>query len=215
MGITAIVGEYREFIASWKGFREFLDALEELGLDDYPYLVSHLPDGDEGYTSPKIAQKMLHELDLFNAQTHVVTRAVLVDSERGIDVSMGSSVLGGALAMDRVSGYDIGFDNRGFFVRDRWEMNRDLFRAMRVEQKLLHPETQTVEYIDRDSDRTFQCSVPFGKSVVGEDGVPRMYLREFEIQLRPATPARFAYITEPLRRALERAIDQQQRIHWA
>lgn len=215
MGIMGIVGDYREFIASWKGFRDFSEALEEVGLEQFPTLVSQLPDGVEGFTSPELAQKMLDELATFNQMEHVVTRAVLVDSERENDVSIGSHVMGGALTLDRVTGYDLGFDNQGFFVRDRWELNRDLFRAMRVEQRLIHPETQTVEYLDRDSDRSFQCSVPFGKQITGDDGIARMYLALFEVQLRRLTPLRFAYITAPLERVLEVSIREKQPIHWA
>jgi hypothetical protein len=216
MGITAYIdGHDPEFIASWKGFRNFSEALAELGDEQFPTIIDQLPDGDEGITSPDKAGAMLDELGRFIAQQENITQAVLVDSERDEDISMGSNVMGGVLAMDRVSGYDLGFDRTGFFVRDRWEMNRDLFRAMRVEQKLIHPEEHTVEYIDRHTGQSFRCSVPFGKPVPAVDGIPRMYLRRFHVELRPTAPDRFAYITDPLRVVLSRAVSENASIRWA
>ncbi len=215
MGITAYIdGHKPEFIASWKGFRSFSEALVELGEEQFPTIIDQLPDGDEGLTSPDKAGAMLDELGRFVTQQEQITQAVLVDSERGNDISMGSNVMGGVLAMDRVSGYDLGFDRTGFFVRDRWEMNRDLFRAMRVEQKLIHPEDHTVKYIDCITGQSFRCNVPFGKSVPDASGIPRMYLNTFHVELRPTAPDRFAYITDPLRVVLSRAVSEQVSIRW-
>lgn len=204
-----------EFIASWRGYRAFSDALDELGSEKFPLLTAQLPDGVDGISSAADAAGMLDEIARFEALQTVVTQAVLVDSERGQDISMGSQVLGGALTMDRVTGYDLGFDERGFFVRDRWEMNRELFRALRVEQQLLHPEELLVEYVDRDSERRFQCRVPFGKVMPGEDGLPRMALQFFHVELRPTTPMRFLYILEPLKRILQASVATGNPVRWA
>lgn len=215
MGITAYLPDRDpEFISSWKGFRAFQDAMEALGDEKFPMIIDQLPDGDEGETSAEKAAIMLRELDVFEAEQSNITQPVLVDTERGIDVSMGSNVLGGALTLDRETGFDLGFDEKGFFVRDRWELNRELFRAMRVEQELLHPETHQVEYRDRDGDRTFICSTPFGTITTGDDGVPRMALRHFHIELRPSGEQRFAYLTVPLRSVLEASIASGNAIRW-
>lgn len=203
-----------EFISSWRGFRTFSDAVEELGVGQFPMLNAQLPGGDDGITIPRDSVLMLEEIALFEAKDSVMVQAVLVDTDRNVDISMGSHVLGGALTMDRVSGYDLGFDNQGFFVRDRWEGNRDLFRAMNVEQRLLHPEDLTVEYFDMDGGNSFRCKVPFGKPDVGEDGVPRMFLQHFHVALRPTSPDRFAYILAPLKRILEASIEMGNPIRW-
>src|SRR5690606_15783510 len=167
-------GENPVFISSWKGFRNFQNALAKLGNEHFPTIVDQLPDGDEGFTSPDKIQTLLDELNHFIDQQTNIQQAVLVDTEREIDISMGSNVLRGALTTDRLSGYDLGFNEQGFFVRDRWELDRILFQAMRVEQRLINPEEHQVEYHDRDSDRHFLCTTPFGKVITGEDGVPRM-----------------------------------------
>lgn len=214
LGISAHIEGWGEtFIASWKGFRTFGDVLDSLR-EQFPVLHQQFPDGDDGLTSPQQAAQMLAEIARFEQLPTVDQQAILVDTERKDDVSMGSNVLGGVLAMDRVSGYDLGFDERGFFIRDRWEFNRELFRAMRVEQRLLHPETQHIEYVDLDSGRTFACNVPFGNIIVGDDGIQRMFLTHFHIELRPTPPQRFAYILEPLKTALQASVDLQQPIHW-
>jgi len=215
MGITAYLpNRDPEFIASWKGLQQFLDALHDLGAAQFPMILDQLPDGDEGETSTEKAAVMLRELDNFVEQQGNIQQAILVDTERGSDVSMGSNVLGGVLSMDRVSGYDLGFDEQGFFVRDRWELNRELFRAMRVEQQLIHPESLTVEYVDLDSGQTFRCNVPFGLPLPGEDGIPRMALQRFHIELRPVPLTRFAYIVNPLRAVLEASVASSDSIRW-
>lgn len=215
MGIMAYLpNEPQQFIASWKGFRNFTDAMAHLGEAHFPVILDQLPDGDEGETTPDLAEKMLNEIAYFEAQLGTLTQVVLVDSERSDDISTGSDILGGTLTIDRQSGFDLGFDDQGFFVRDRWDMGRDLFRAMRVEQKLIHPETHTVEYIDRDGEQVFQCSAPFGKPITGEDGVPRMFLRDFHIELRPMDDSRFAYILNPLKSVLQRSVKRHHIIRW-
>jgi hypothetical protein len=216
MGIVAqLPDEDPIFITSWKGFRAFTDAIRQLGNERFPVILEQLPDGDEGITTPENAVLMLKELLLFSDLQAHIRQAVLVDSERGTDISMGSNVLAGALTTDRLTGYDLGFNEGGFFVRDRWELNRLLFQAMRVEQVLLHPESHQVRYIDLDQpERSFQCSTPFGKPMTGADGLPRMMLWRFHVEIRTATPDRFLYITAPLQRVLERSIELQQPIHW-
>ncbi len=204
------------FVASWKGYQEFEDALTNVGTHLFPVLMTELPDGDgKGVTSPEQAQLALDELDAFDSMEAVDERPVLVDTERGIDVSMGSHVLGGALTIDRVSGFDLGFDKDGFFIRDRWELNRDLFRAMHVRQHLIHPESHGVEYEDVATGLRFPCSAPFGKVITDEEGLPRMFLREFHIDIRPTHPDRFVYITQPLRQVFQASIETQNPVRWS
>jgi hypothetical protein len=215
MGITAYLpNRDPEFIASWKGFQQFVNALDTLGSEQFPTILDQLPDGDEGETSSDKAAIMLRELEHFSEQQANIKQAILVDTERDCDISMGSNVMGGVLSMDRVSGYDLGFNENGFFVRDRWEMNRILFQAMKVEQRLIHPESHTVEYVDLDSGQTFRCNVPFGKPLPGDDGTPRMLLQCFHVALRPTPPSRFAYIVSPLRSVLENSVTSGDTIRW-
>lgn len=215
MGIMAYLpDEPQQFIASWKGFRNFTDALAHLGAGHFPAILDQLPDGDEGETAPDQAATMLAEIAYFEANLPRLTQVVLVDSERGDDISTGSDILGGTLTIDRQSGFDLGFDDRGFFVRDRWDMGRDLFRALRVTQRLIHPEAHTVEYVDRDSEQVFQCSAPFGKPITGADGLPRMFLRDFHIETRPMDEGRFAYILNPLKDVLQKSVERGHPIRW-
>ena len=215
MGLNARVpGENPVFISSWKGFRSFMDAVEKLGADYFPVLMEQLPDGDEGFTSADKIQAIHDELRYFIEHQSDVRQAVLVDTERDADISMGSNVLRGALTTDRLSGYDLGFNENGFFVRDRWELDRILFQAMRVEQRLMNPEQHQVEYVDLDGDTRFLCTTPFGKVGTGKDGVPRMLLQFFHVELRNTAPERFAYITGPLQRILESALAKNEGIEW-
>lgn len=202
------------FIASWKGYQQFEDTLKAMPDAPFLTLLAQLPDGDDGLTPADEAQRMLTELDRFEALATVGEQAVLVDSERDDDISMGSNVLKGTLTMDRTTGFDLGFDREGFFIRDRWDLNRELFRAMRVEQQLIYPESHQVRFIDRDSDKRFESSTPFGKPITDDEGNPRMYLWQFHIELRPVTPARFAYITGPLREVLQASLETGNPVRW-
>lgn len=215
MGLNARVpGENPVFISSWKNFRHFMDAIETLGNGDFPVIVEQLPDGDEGITSADKVQALYDELQQFISRQIEVQQAVLVDTERNTDISMGSNVLRGALTTDRLTGYDLGFNEQGFFVRDRWELDRILFQAMRVEQCLMNPEQHQVEYINRDSGARFLCNTPFGKVGTGEDGIPRMLLQFFHVEHRRTAPGRFAYITGPLGRVFEMALEKGEGIEW-
>lgn len=205
-----------EFISSWRDYYTFRDALLSVGKEHFPMLLDNLPDGDErGITTADLSAKALGELAYFQSLEYVDESAVLVDTERNQDVSKGSNVLGGALTMDRVSGFDLGFDDEGFFVRDRWELNRELFRAKRVQQILLNPEDMYVEYKDLDSDKIFRCSAPFGQIITGEDGLPRAYLKDFHIEMRPVPPSRFAYILDPLTRVFEASVETGNAVRWS
>lgn len=215
MGLNArIKGENPVFISSWKSFRSFQDAIAKLGNEKFPTITEQLPDGDEGFSSADKVQALLDELKRFTEEQTSIQQAVLVDTEREIDISMGSNILRGALTTDRLTGYDLGFDEKGFFVRDRWELDRILFQAMRVEQRLINPEHHQVEYHDRDSERHFFCNTPFGKVSTGEDGIPRMLLQFFHVDLRQTAPNRFAYITDPLTRIFEAALEKNEGIEW-
>jgi hypothetical protein len=203
-----------EFIASWKSYQTFSDLLDTLDKEHFPHLNVHLPDGEDGITPPEVAPLILEEIQRFEQMQSKMTQAVLVDSERDDVISMGSQVLNGTLAMDRVSGFDIGFTEEGFFVRDRWELNRVVFSAKRLEQRLLRPEEMQVEYVDLESGRSFVCNTPFGKAFTGEDGLPRMYLQFFQIEQRPLSENRFAYILEPLKRVCKASIETNNPIRW-
>lgn len=202
------------FIASWKGYQAFSDALDALGAEHFPALRAHLPGGDDGTTPPDAAAAMLAELDAFAQAQSQVPYAVLVDSERNEIISHGSHTLKGALKIDVNSGFDVGYDADGFFVRDRWEMNRLVFRAMRLEQRLLHPETLQVEYVDLDTGRMFACNTPFGQAFIGEHGLPRMVYERLHVELLPSPENRFAYITDPLRRVLQASLQTGNPVRW-
>lgn len=204
----------QEFIASWKGYQAFSDALEELGAARFPHLMAQLPDGDEGVTRPEVAALMLAELDDFISAQSAVRHAVLIDDERDEVISMGSHILNGALAVDTINGLDVGFNAQGFFVRDRWEMNRLLFQSMRFEQRLLHPESSQVEYVDLANGRSFVCNTPFGPIMTGEDGLPRMAFLRMRVDLQPSSDSRFAYLIEPLRRVLQASVEMNHPVRW-
>jgi hypothetical protein len=203
------------YVANWKGYRAFLDALECLGWEHFPILQAELPGRNDSLTPPNAARRALRELDYFRQHADAATKAFLVDSERGLDVGTSSSILGGALTLDNRTGFDIGFDANGFFVRDRWELNRILFRARRVEQRLIQPETLKVEYVDLDTGRTFACSTPFGKVVTGDDGLQRMHLQQMHIEQRPVSAAYFDYIYEPLTEIFQASLATDNPVRWS
>jgi len=203
------------FVSSWKGYRMFMDALHDSGDEYYPTLIAELPDHNGvGYTPAEKSELALAELQYFLAQSVVTQRAVLVDTERSRDVSLGSDIRNGALTMDRVTGFDIGFDETGFFVRDRWELDRVLFQAVHVEQYVIHPEEHQVLFIDAESGREFTCHAPFGKIVSGEDGIPRAYLQHFHVEVRPISPRHFRYITKPLMTVFQASVETGNPVRW-
>lgn len=236
-----------ERIANWFGYRKFLNALERHGWEHFPTLETELPDGNQGTTSPEAAVQILEELNYF--QKHVASmNYFLVDTQTGEVIHEYNEAYQGIFLYDGRSGVDVGIDPNGLFIAERTRgrtfmedvgdiikgvpgmpERRELFRAMRFEQRLLDPQlTQTqqggrVEYFNADTEDRFTCSAAIsGRQIPWPDGrmendagqVRLEYPQVMHVEPRPVESNHFLYIVEPLTAVCKAAIATGNPIVW-
>jgi hypothetical protein len=209
-----------QFIANWKGYRAFLDALEQIGWEQFPALHAELPSGNQGLTSAKAAALALKELEHFKTQGGKITRTFLINDETNAIVGSSHLAFDGMFGWNGRTGMSIGFDDKGFFIVDTWEMNRELFRAMRFEQHALPAESldkpQQYEYIDLDSKRRFVCSTPvrvFVEDTAGQ--LKQEYPHRLRVEQRSIGADYFGYILEPLTAIFQASIETGNPVRWS
>lgn len=139
-----------EHIGNWATYRLFQEALGDAGWDHFPTLRRTLPNNNDGLASTAQATSCLDELAVFERLYRAEVSA-LFDSDTGdvlhehVRSYEGVFLLGG-------TGFDVGVDDAGLFVRERAAPRRECFRAMRIEQRPLELEggVDGAELVDLD-----------------------------------------------------------------
>jgi hypothetical protein len=208
------------FIANSKGYRSFLQALEQLGWERFPTLQAELPNDNQGFTSAEAAKKALEELELFKTQGDSIPKTFLIDSDTGEPLASSTMAYGGMFGWNGRTGMNLGFDENGFFIVDAWELNREMFRAMRFEQRVLEAESldkaQQFEFIDLDTERRFVCSTPLKLFVRDNSGqLKQSYPHRIHVEERGVDVQYFTYILEPLTYILKAAVETGNPVRWS
>jgi hypothetical protein len=116
----------------------------------------------------------------------------------------------------------VGFNRRGIYVIQRPEgmpRKRVVFQAKRLEQRLLRPEAfeheRIVEFVNRNTGRTFVCNTPISRAIWGEDAKIHLeYPRYLHVEERQRDAAYFEYILEPLITVLRAAREMGNPVVW-
>jgi len=208
------------FISNWKGYRSFLEALEQVGWEQFPTLHAELPDGNQGLTSTSAAQAALLELEMFKNANGSISKTFLIDSDTGQPLANSTMAYGGLFGANGRTGMNLGFDEKGFFIVDTWELNREMFRAMRFEQRVLEAvrldKPQEFEFIDLESERRFVCSTPLKLFIRDRSGqLKQSYPQRVHVEARGVNAQYFAYIIEPLTYILRAAIETGNPVRWS
>lgn len=122
-------------VSNWGGYRAFQAALGRVGRERFPTLLQELPDANGGSTGPAEAARALEEL-AFRELPDLGHNWFLVDTDTGEAVAEYIAVYDGRFVLGGREGLDIGLDPQGLFIVSRTEPPRELFRAMRLEQRL-------------------------------------------------------------------------------
>lgn len=207
-------------IASWKNYQGFLESLNQLGGEYFPTLLVELPSANHGQTSPGIAREALAEFELFRSKVGDIHRAFLINTETNEALSEEALAYGGLFSVDSRTGLNLSFDENGFSITDVWEFNRELFRAMRFEQRTLELESldrpQQFEYIDLDSGRTHTCSTPVKVFVRDEsDQLRQEYPRLLHIERRAITSDFFKDVLDPLETIFRASLEMGNPVRWS
>lgn len=225
-GMTAA----RAYVSNWADYRAFRAALDAAGTGQFPTLERELPPEDiVGVMPAAAAPAALEELDRFAALEQVGSNIFVVDADSGDKLYAYVPEYDGIFIWDGRHGHNIGVDAGGLFVVDAWEMARVVFRARRIEQRLLEPAITEatgdgrIEFVDLDSGRHIETrtAIP-GKEIPWPDGRMRNdegrfrlhYPARIAVEERPLTPADFATITDALRLVLRAAVDTGNPVRW-
>ncbi len=216
---SACIHEYMHYtherISNWGGYGRFIVALEKLGWVYFPTLRAELPSANYGLTHSTAASKCLDELEFFKKMNLGAT-IFLVDTETGQEIRSYDPTTQGVYIFNGKAKLDIGFDSRGFFIRDSVE-KREMFRSMRFEQRfLLKGEKRQVEYIALDNQAHFICSndvqsfIQFAREWKRAYETPRyVHVAERRVDARD-----FAYILEPLTRIFQASVETGNPVRW-
>lgn len=206
-------------IPSWKVYQAFRGALEQAGWEHFPTLRDALPTSNQGQTPAAAAAAALAELAQFQT-LEAVQQPCLVNTETG--EALGDLFAGaqGLVIWSARGGLQMGVDEDGFYIRDAWELNRELFRAMRFEQRLLETDRldqeQLVEYRDLDTGRRCVCAAPV--RALMPDGFGQLhqtYPRTLHVERRPVSLRYFNEVITPLVAIFQAAVATGNPVRWS
>jgi hypothetical protein len=208
------------FVANSKGYQSFLEALEQVGWEHFTTLHAELPEGNQGLTSSDAAKVALQEIEMFKQLGSSITKTFLIDSETGEVLANSKMAYGGMFGSNGRTGMNVGFDDNGFFIVDAWELNREMFRAMRFEQSVLEPDGldkhQQFEFIDLDSGKKFICGTPlklFTRDRTGQ--LKQTYPHCVHVEDRGVDVQYFSYILEPLTYIFSASVETGNPVRWS
>jgi hypothetical protein len=207
------------YIPNWKSYRAFVDALAGIGWEHFPTLQRELPSGNQGTTPAEASAKALQELDHFKAQDGV-TQTFLVNTQNGAIIGASARANDDLFTWDGRTGMRLGFDDNGFFIRDSWELNRELFRATRFQQRVMASEeldkADEYEFIDLDSDRRFVCPTPVRIFLRDERGqLKQDYPTDMQVEKRTVDVNFFRYVLDPLTSIFQVSVETGNPVRWS
>jgi len=125
----------------------------------------------------------------------------------------------GMFSWDGRTGLRLGYDEQGFFIRDVWDLNRELFRAMRVEQQPLVSEeldrADQFEFTDLDTGKKFDSTTPVRVFKRAEFATTQEYPQHMHVEQRMVDVNYFAYILDPLTHILSVAVETGNPVRWS
>ena len=206
------------YIADWNDYRAFMDALEQLGGEHFPTLHQYLPSENHGTLPADAAVHALEELNFFKSKNGV-SKTFLVNTDTKDIILATSESEQGMFSWDGRTGLRLGYDEQGFFIRDVWDLNRELFRAMRVEQQPLASEeldrADQFEFTDLDTGKKFDSTTPVRVFKRAEFATTQEYPQHMHVEQRMVDVNYFAYILEPLTHILTVAVETGNPVRWS
>ncbi len=206
------------YIADWNEYRAFVDALEQVGWDHFPTLRQQLPAENHGTTPADAAAHALEELNFFKSQNGI-SKTFLVNSDTKEVILSTAQSEEGMFSWDGRTGFRLGFDEHGFFIRDVWDLNREIFRATRIEQHQIASEeldrADQFEFTDLDTGKKFISTTPVRVFKRAEFGTTQEYPHLMHVEKRVVDTNYFAYILEPLIRILTISVETGNPVRWS
>jgi hypothetical protein len=212
---------YASDVITWGAYRSFQQALEAAGWEHFPTLKAEMPVKDHRSTSANAASEMLEELLFFSTKADLGQTTVLLDTDTGEELQEYIAAYGGQFHIGQ-SGENFGVDEEGFFIRrDLREGAKEVFRAMRVEQKIPDSNFEgvrnqsLVEFINLDSGLQYACGEPMVKISHWPDGRFRLeYPARMHVIKQKRVALEFEAVVNSLRAIFEAAVKIGNPIYW-
>jgi len=219
---------YASDVISWGRYRSFQQALEAAGWEHFPTLKAEMPVNGQRLTPAHVAPKMLEELLFFSTKADHGQTTVLLDTDTGEELQEYIADYGGQFHVGQ-SGENFGVDEEGFFIRrDLDEGAKEVFRAMRIEQKIPDSNFEgmrsqsMVEFINLDSGLRYACAEPMIKIGRWPDGrlqndageIRWEYPARMHVIKRKKESSEFEDVVNSLRAIFEAAVKIGNPIYW-
>ncbi|MBO0859884.1 MAG: hypothetical protein J2P21_15750 [Chloracidobacterium sp.] len=212
---------YASEVITWGLYSSFQQALQAAGWEHFPTLRAEMPINDQRVTSANAALEMLEELLFFSTKADLGQTTVLLDTDTGEELQEYIAAYGGQFHVGQ-SGENFGVDQEGFFIRtDPCEGAKEVFRAMRIEQKIPVSSFEgvgnqsAVEFINLDSGFQYACGETMVKLSRGPDGRFRLeYPARMHVIKRKRQALEFEAVVNSLRTIFEAAVKIGNPIYW-
>lgn len=209
-----------ERISNWSGIRLFQQAMNTIGIDNFPILNTELPDVNGGYLTVENAKKALAELDIFEKRIVTINNIYLINVDSGEAVYEYIDAYDGKVIFSKP--YSLGFNINGLYIVES-DSNKILFQGKSVQQKVyyypqwlkiitkitpikLRP-IRKVCWIDTATKNHFYTK--FGLSIYNGN-----YPKEFTIKEQPTDIFNYQYIIDSLRKMFEASIQMNNPVYW-
>jgi hypothetical protein len=204
-------------VSTWNGVSGFTNALERAGR--FPVLLAEVGQLSRP-TEAAAAGQALAELAAFRATDGDVGELILmVDTDSGAELGRFDASLCGPYVLAGSGPQHVSFDDRGLFVVPAAEQKPELFRAMRVEQRLLAEPARgatPVEYVDLDSGRRFECRTPVEvRDYHPGGGFDVSHPRRLQVERRPFGVDHFAGLIATLESLFRASVRTGNPVHWS
>ena len=216
-----------QHISNWTCYRQFQEALAQVGWNNFPVLKEQLPNANGGLTPSLESTKALEELNLFAAAGEIELKTVLVNSVTGEGLYEYVASYGGIFIYAGDRGVNVGLNTNEFFAIDR-NSGEVLFHATHFRQSLrsgnqVSGDSEDIVWECLDTGQLYGAGIAIsGKQIPWEDGSWQKpngqcrfeYPSEFHVEQRPQLSTDFDYIVKALQAVFEASSKTGNPVRW-
>ncbi|MEW4453182.1 hypothetical protein AB1L30_10940 [Bremerella sp. JC817] len=217
----------RERISNWTGYRQFQEALGEVGWQHFRVLKEQLPNANGGLTPSAASAKAIEELDFFASAGEIGVKTFLIDIASGKGLYEYVAAYGGVFILSRSYEVNAGLSEFEFVAVDATS-GEDLFRATRFRQfhksgKKVDGHCDGIAWENLDTGDVYDSGIAIrGQQIPWEDGSWEKpngqcrfeYPSEFQVEQRPRLVSDFDDIVKALRTVFEASVETGNPVRW-
>jgi hypothetical protein len=216
-----------ERISNWTGYRQFQEALGEVGWQYFPVLKEQLPSANGGLTPSEASKEALKELDFFATVGEIGIKTVLVDTASGDGLYEYVAAYDGVFILSASRQVNVGLSEFEFFAVDATS-GEDRFRATHFRQftkngKEIPADGEGVTWQNFDTGDVYESGIAIkGKQIPWEDGSWQKldgkcrfeFPSEFHVEQRRRLVADFDDIVKAFRIVFAASVQTGNPVRW-